>query len=288
MRDELKTKGQLVLDILVTAGREYAVDRVSRMAAAVSYRAIFALAPLLILAVAVFGFVVGDSAGARQEILDAVERFAGVQASDAVATLVDSAVQTGSTAALLGLVLLLWTSTSLFQELQQDLNDIFDVPYEHTSGAVAFLKKRGLGFLWTLGLGLVLIAVWLVNLSWRFLERLFPQELAGVHSLIGWLAPLVSVIVLPVVFALLFQTMTAVRVQWRAIWWGALFTSVVFLLAAYGTGLYFTWGADPSASRVAASFFVILLLAFVLSAVFLFGAVVTKVYNDYLENGEVG
>lgn len=272
-----------MLAMLVAAARRYSVIRASRMAAAVSYRAIFALAPLLILAVAVFGLVVGDSDSARQEILEGVDRLAGAQVAEAVATLIDSAARTGSSAALVGFALLLWTSSGLFLELQHGLNDIFEVPHEKTAGVVAFLKKRGLGFLWALGLGLALIVVWLLNLSWRFFEGLFPQELAWFHSLIGWLAPLVSVLLLPAIFALVFQTLTVVKVRWRAVWWGGLFTSVAFLAAAYGAGLYFAWGTELSASRVAASFFVVLLLAFILSAVFLFGAVVTKVYNDHLE-----
>jgi membrane protein len=81
--------------------------------------------------------------------------------------------------------------------------------------------------------------------------------------------------------------MSAVKVRWRAIWWGSFFTSLSFLAAAYGAGLYFSWDSDTSASQVAASIFVILLLAFVLASVFIFGAEVTKVYNDYLVRGDV-
>jgi len=62
---------------------------------------------------------------------------------------------------------------------------------------------------------------------------------------------------------------------------------VGLLVAAYGIGLYFSWDQDTSAPQVAGSIFVILLLAFALSTVFLFGAEVTKVYNDYLVMGDV-
>ncbi|MEA1902039.1 MAG: YhjD/YihY/BrkB family envelope integrity protein, partial [Actinomycetota bacterium] len=138
-----------------------------------------------------------------------------------------------------------------------------------------------------LGLGLALIAVWLLNFLWRFVEGLFPDDLVRVHTWIGYLTPLVSIIVLPILFGLIFQSGTVIRIRWRAIWFGASFTAIVFLLAAYGIGLYFAWDEDTSAFTVAGSVFVVLLMAFVLAGVFLFGAQVTKVYADYLAEGDV-
>ncbi len=282
---KIRSGANFAFDILSASAHEYGVDRVSRMSAAVGYRAIFALAPLLIIAVAVLGAVVGD---AEQEIIfEAIEQIAGTEVAAALDTFVSSAVTQGDAAAIVGIILLLWAASSLFYEIQNDLNDIFHVPYERTSGVMGFAKKRGLGFLWALGLGIALIAVWFLNFLWRFFGGVFPDDLVWVHGLISLLAPLVSVVVLPVMFAVVFQTMTAVKVRWRAAWLGGIFTAVVFLVAAYGTGLYFAWEDGASALSVAGSFFVLLLLAYVLASVFLFGAEVTKVYNDFLDAGDI-
>lgn len=283
---KVKKNGRIAYEMLKAAGKEYGEDRVGRMAAAVAYRAIFALAPLFLVAVFVFGLFLGGSASAETQILDAVEQFAGSEVRDAVSTFLGSVETGGNTAGVIGFALLLWTSSSLFNELQNDLNDIFHVPYEKTTGVVAFVTKRGLGFLSALGLGLVLVSVWLLNSIWQLLEGLFTDNLEPLHDLISLLAPLVSIIVLPVVMALAFQVLSRVKVRWRAVWWGAIFTSVAFLAAAYGTGLYFSQ-SGTSVATAAGSIFVVLLLAYVLSAVYLFGAEVTKVYNDYLESGDV-
>lgn len=273
--------------IFKAAGKEYGEDRVARMSAAVAYRAIFALAPLLLVAVFVFGLFIGSNAEAQAEILGAVERFAGEEVSDALIDILGSVERTGNTAGVLGFALLLWTASSLFMELQNDLNDLFHVPYEYTAGIVALIRKRGIGFLFALSLGLILVAVWLLNFIWNLIGGFFPEDLAAVHDLISVLAPLVSIVVLPFVIALAFQILSRVKVRWRAVWWGSFFTSVAFLAAAYGTGLYFSSDIGSTAAGVAGSIFIILLLAFVLSSVFLFGAEVTKVYNDYLDTGEV-
>jgi membrane protein len=286
MLEKIKRRATTTYEVFKAAGKEYGEDRVGRMSAAVAYRAIFALAPLFLVAVFVFGLVLGSNDTAEAEILDAVAQFAGGEVADAMKTVLGSVEASGNTAGVVGFALLLWTSSSLFMELQNDLNDIFHVPYERTTGIIAFIRKRGIGFLFALGLGVVLIAVWGLNLVWNLLEGVFPTDFEPIHQLISVLTPLVSLVVLPFVIALAFQVLSRVKVVWQAVWWGSFFTSVAFLAAAYGTGLYFRYGGS-SAATVAGSIFIILLLAFVLSAVFLFGAEVTKVYNDYLENGAV-
>lgn len=286
MFDRLKQTTGTAFEILKAAGKEYGQDRVARMSAAVAYRTIFALAPLLLVAVFVFGLVIGGDGQARAEILDAVNRYAGSEIRDAVSQVLGSVAATRNAAGVIGFGLLLWTASALFMELQNSLNDIFHVPQERTTGVVAFIRKRGIGFLFVLGLGLVLIAVWSLNLVWNLIGGLFPEDLEAVHRVIGWLTPLVSLVVLPLVIALAFQVLSRVKVRWRAVWWGSFFTSVAFLVAAYGAGVYFgEFGA--TATGVAGSIFILLLLAFILSSVFLFGAEVTKVYNRYLGDGEV-
>ncbi len=278
---------RFALDVLAASAREFSYVRANRMAAAIAYRAFFSLAPLLFVAVGVFGAVVGDDAQAQREILDAIERLAGSQVADAMSGFLVSTFEVGDAAAVVGLVLVMWTASSLFLEMQHDLDDIFGVPYERTAGVVGFIKKRGIGFLWTLGLGLVFVGIWVLNFSWRFLGGLFPANAAAGHTVIGILAPVVSVVILPLLFGLILQTMSSTTVPWRAVRYGAAFTSLLFLLAAYGIGVYFAWNTTPSAFTIAGSVFVVLLLVFVLSSAFLFGAQVTKVYADFLERGDV-
>lgn len=287
MFHSLKQTARTALDVLKAAAKEYGEDRVARMSAAVAYRTIFALAPLLLVAVFVFGLVIGGDGEARTEILDAVNRYAGTEIRDAVSQVLASVADNRNAAGVFGFALLLWTGSALFMELQNSLNDIFHVPQERTSGVVAFIRKRGIGFLFVLGLGLVLIAVWLLNLVWNLIGGLLPEDLEAVHRVIGLLTPLVSLVVLPLVIALAFQVLSRMKVRWKAVWWGSFFTSVLFLAAAYGAGLYFgEFGA--TATGVAGSIFILLLLAFILSSVFLFGAEVTKVYDGYLDDGRVG
>ena len=286
MWDQVSNRIRTVYAVLAAAGRSYGVDRVSRMSAAVAYRTMFALTPLLLIALFTLGLVLGNSQDAQDRVTQVIEELTGPTVSDALEEIVASAVDSSGTAGLVGLALLLWTGSSLFLELQNDLNDIFGVPYEQTAGMFETAKKRLIGFVWSLSFGLVVGAVWLLNSTWRFLEGLLPESMAGLHDVVGYLTPLVSLILLPFLFGLVFQTLTRAKVAWRAVWWGSFFTSVMFIATSYGVSVYFRLSQE-SVTGLAAALFVILLVAYVLSAVFLIGAEVIKVHDRYLRTGVI-
>lgn len=286
MLEKIRHSGELTFAVLGAAGRSSGLDRVNRMAAAVAYRLMFALTPLLLIALFTLGLVMGNSTEAQQEMLDFIKSVAGVTVSVAMEELVGSLVEGSNTAGAIGLVLLLWTGSSLFLELQNDLNDIFGVPYEHTAGLVQTVLKRLVGFGWTLSIGLIVLVIWLLNSTWQYLGDLLPEGFGAAHTVIAILAPVVSLLLLPFVFGLVFQTLTRVKVRWKAVWWGSFFTSMTFLLTAYGVGVYFRLSRQ-NAVGLAGALFVILLVAYLLSAVFMVGAEVTKVYDRYLSSGVV-
>jgi membrane protein len=280
MIERLPTPVQGAAEVFAEAAQSYGADRAPRMAAAIAYRTIFALAPLLMILVAVLGAFLGSRAEAQQQIFDIIQSVAGTAVADIVDDVLTSALTTSGTAALIGALLLLWTASSLFLEMQRDLNDIFGAPYEKVRGLVAMVRTRGIGFLWVFGLGALLIAAWFVNAIWRFLGSLLPERMATAHEVLSVLTPLVSLVLLPVLFALIFQTMTVKRLPWRPVWVGATFTAAVFVAASYGIGLYFELVGATSAIGFAGSFVVVLFLAYFLSSVFLYGAEVTQAYAE--------
>ncbi len=273
-------------EILYGASKSYGRDRAGRMSAAIAYRTVFALAPILIIAISVAGWVLGSSELAQAELLAGIESIAGPEVAEAMASFLASAVSSANTAAVIGFVLLLWTASSLFIELQHDLNDIFGVPYEKVRGLVALVRKRGMGFVWVFGLGLLMIAILLVNTVWGIIDSLLPANLKGLDGVVTVLAPIISLTLLPFVFGLIFKTLTVAPLPWKAAWGGGLFTAVVFTIAAWGIGLYFQVVGPTTALGFAGSLVVVLFLAYMLSAVFLFGAEVTNTATERMEMAE--
>lgn len=269
------------IEVLVTAIEELGNDRASRMAAATAYRTVFALAPLLMILVAVLGAFLGSREQAQLQIVDTVQGLVGTEVARTIGSVMDSASRSAETAAVIGGVLLLWTASSLFLEVQRDLNDIFDVPSEVVSRPMAVVRTRVVAFIWAVGLGLLLVVTLGVNAVWRYIGGLLPDSLAGSHGLVSRLAPLASVLLLALVFALVFKTMTAAVLRWRAVLVGGLFTAAIFIAASYGVGVYFQF-SEPTALGFTGSLVIVVFLAFFFSLAFLLGAEVTKVYADRL------
>ena len=101
-------------------------DRASSMGGALAYYTLFSIAPVLIIVIAVAGFVFGAEA-ARGEIVTQLRGLLGDDGAAAVQGLLESASEPaeGLFATLSSIALLLIGATTVFAELQSDLDRIW-------------------------------------------------------------------------------------------------------------------------------------------------------------------
>jgi membrane protein len=117
-----------VWNLLRETVAEWSADQASRLAAGLSYYAVFAIAPLLIIAIAIAGAVFGREA-AQGEIVEQLDALLGREGAFFVQELIEGASRSSSgvVATLVGLVTLLFAATGVFEQLQFALNAIWDV-----------------------------------------------------------------------------------------------------------------------------------------------------------------
>lgn len=275
----MRRRFQKIVKVLKHAGKQYGQDYVSRMAAAIAYRTVFAIAPLLVIATSIAGFVLGENASARETLIESVSETVGSAFADAVREIVNTALDSAETAALVGTLLLLWSASTLFLELQKDLNEVFEFPLTDKKGFIVTLAQRGIGFLWTVGVGVALIGLFAVNAVTQLAGRNLSETLNLPEWIIGVLGALGSFGFMILLFGVVFQTLSFRKVPWNPVWVGAAFTATAFALTGYLTGLYFRLsGGGPTALGVSGSIVLLLFLAYLLSSVFLFGGQVTNSY----------
>lgn len=258
------------------------------MAASIAYRTVFALAPLLILAVAIAGHLVTD-VDVRNEVLSQVRPVVGADVTDVISRLMSNAADARNTSTVLGTALLLWTGSSLFLEVQGSLNTIFQIPEHRTSGVWAAVRKRLVAMAASVLLGVVIGALLVTNTAVSFIGDIsFFQDIPGWGLVVAIAGPATSFLLLILVFGLLFQGMTAARISWSAAWRGAFFTALILVAGAAGLGLFFSMQTGGfSATGFATGFVLVLFLVFFLAQIFLFGAEVTKTYLDYEKYGDI-
>src|SRR3954463_15411311 len=130
-------------------------DRAQSMGAALSYYTVFSIAPLLLIAISVAGLVFGQDA-AQGAVVDQLQGLIGQSGAQAIQDLLKnvSKPSQGIIATVTGVVVLVIGATSVFAELQDDLNRIWEAPARpKMSGWWAWLRTRllSMGMIFAIG-----------------------------------------------------------------------------------------------------------------------------------------
>ena len=111
--------------VLGRAASNFAEDRGTQLAAAISYFTLFSLFPATLLAVSVFGIVLRNES-LQTRVLNAIIDYLPVQGSTVAESLRDVA-DLGPTVTVLSLIGAFWTSGALSAAIRQALNQVFEV-----------------------------------------------------------------------------------------------------------------------------------------------------------------
>src|ERR1700710_1759282 len=217
----------------------WSADFAPSMGAALAYYTVFSVAPLLVIVIAVAALIFGQDA-AQVGILDQTRGLIGDNGAKAIEGMLASAQKPkeGALAGVLGVVALLVGATSVFAELESNLNRIWKVEPKKTSGIRYFVRARLLSFGLVLTIGFLLIISLVVSAAIAAWGTYWAGWFGGMEALLHAANFVVSVGVVTVLFAIIYKFMPQVSIQWRDVWIGALVTSLLFSLGKFLIGLY--------------------------------------------------
>jgi membrane protein len=256
-------------------------DDVPRLGASLAYYTLFALAPILLIAIAIAGQVFGKEA-VRGQLVGEIDGLLGREAAAAIQTLLQGATRTstGILATIVGGVTFILTSTGAFLELQTALNTIWRVKPKPGQGLKRFLLNRAQSFGLVLSVGFLLLVSLLISAALSaaadWLERQAP--IAPAFWVVANLV--VSLGVVTVLFALLFKYLPDVELRWRDVWTGAVATSLLFTVGKFFIGLYIGRSATASSYGAAGSILVLLLWVYYSAQILLLGAEYTRIHTE--------
>lgn len=268
--------------LIKRVGNSWIDDYVPSMGAALAYYTMFSLAPLLLIVISVAGLVFGEDA-ARGEIQAELRALMGESGARAVQDLLTSVQKPaeGAMATLLGVVLLLLGATSVFAELQDSLDRIWHVPTrKRSSGVLVLMRTRLLSFGMILAIGFLLIVSLVVSAGLATLGKLWEPFFGGWYVLAAVTDALGGFLLVTLVFALIYKVMPSVRVHWRDVWIGAMFTAILFMIGKWLIGLYIGRSGVVSGFGAAGSLVVVLVWVYYSAQIFLIGAEFTWVYAN--------
>lgn len=243
-----------------------------QLGASIAFYTMFALAPWLVLTIAVAGFVFGPDA-ARGEIVGEIEGLIGTQPAQAVEAMIASAWHDrgGILATVLGTATLLIGASGVFAELRRAINAIAGTrPSAHALNA--FVRVRVTAFALLLGFGFLAIASLLLSAVIAGVSRYAGDRwpaLAVLITLIDWL---VSGAVLAVAFYTLLRWMPDRPPGRRGLLVAAVVSAALFTLGKHLIGLYLGRASVASSYGAAGSFVVVMLWVYYSAQIMLFGA----------------
>jgi membrane protein len=265
--------------------KSWSEDKAPRLAAALSYYTIFSIAPLLVLVIAITGFIVGNNTVIRDQILAQVQASVGAQGAGIVNTLITntSRPREGLIASVIGVITLILGATGVFNQLKDSLNTIWEVAPKG-SGIGGMVRERLSGFVMILGLGFLLLVTLVISTALSVLNQYFNSLLGNTGFIPLVLNYIVQLIVITFIFAAIYKWVPDVRLGWNHVWVGGLVTAILFLVGQYVISLYLSKASPASTYGAAGSLVVILLWVYYSAQILFLGAEFTKSYS--LARGE--
>lgn len=254
--------------------------------AALAYYTIFSLPPMLLIILKT-ATQFYDEADVKQAIFSQIGGLVGREGSLQLMNTIDKLNIFEPTwwATIVGIGVLLFTSTTVFITMQNALNNIYDVRSAKTSGfgILKMLRDRAVSFALLVSIAFIL----LVSLT---VDALLSSLMGNLERWIGEFSAiliLLTSIVLPLaiitlLFAMLFKFLPDAKLQWKDTWAGALTTAILFSLGKNLIGYYIGNSTAASLYDAAGSVLVVMLWVYYASAIFLFGATFTYARAEVL------
>lgn len=265
--------------ILKRAALGWAADSIPTFGAALAYYGLFSLVPLLVIALAVVGFVYRGPES-REHVVTQLENLVGKPAGDAMEHLLENAERASSSGlTILAIGVLLVSASGAFVALQDGINAVWKKESRSYSGILHFLRVRLLSILAVIGTAAVLLASLILNAVLYMLARLVPpSSLPQVIWIWQTINLLTSIALVSGVCAAIYKFMPEARVAWRDVWAGSVLTGVLFAAGKHLFGFYLSHAGVTTVFGAAGSLVVILLWVYYSSVIFFFGAEVTHAY----------
>jgi len=269
-----------IVSVVKRAGEGFVRDKSPRIAAALSYYATVALAPLLIVAIAVLGLLM-ENAASRAFLEAQATNFAGPQVGHVVGAIAAGLGNRGGSgvAAVIGIVAAVIGAAGGFAQLQDALNTVWDVSKKREPGVRGIVVARLPSFLMLVVVVLLLFTSAVASTIFGSLS--FP--LRGGGTLPSWLLETVNVVislgVLTLAFAALYKVLPDTQIPWRDVWFGAALTAVLLTIGKTVLGVYLGRSAVVSAFGAAGSLALLLIWVYYSAQVVLFGAEFTEAWS---------
>jgi len=270
--------------IVKQAFSEWSEDKVPKLSASLAFFSMLALAPMIVISLKLLSVFLGAKAASGQ-LQNQVSAMAGQQVAQGIQTTMQAANKPGSgiIATVISVVIALWGAASLFGELQDSFNTIWEVKPKPNQGIMAWIKNRFFSMTMVMGVAFMLlvsmfVSTMITGVSGWFIGHIFGTDGTASKVIAFLIDFVVSTGIITVLFATMFKYLPDVKIEWHDVWVGGLVTAVLFQIGKYVLGVYLGKAAPGSAYGAAGSLVALLIWVYYSGFILYFGAEFTQVY----------
>ncbi|SFB92804.1 YihY/virulence factor BrkB family protein [Massilia yuzhufengensis] len=265
--------------VMRCAVTEWLEHRASSKGAALAFYTLFSMAPILVLVIAIAGFFYGPEA-AQGQLLNELRGLVGAQGAETIQAILAGArdKEDGMFATIVASVLLLIGATSVFAELKDSLDEIWDVPPPKDSSFWDIVRTRLLSFGLILVLGFLLMISLVVSAALAVVEKYIGGMWKEAAVVMGWVAWAISFLVIATLFGVIYKLLPRIKLSWRDVTIGALGTAAMFTLGKFLIGLYIGNSGAADSFGAAGSLIALLLWVYYSAQIFFLGAEFARQY----------
>ncbi len=262
-------------------------DNAPQMAAALSYYALFAIPPILLITLSLLNIFLAD-VQSQATVIETVQRVIGENGTVAVVQVMehlDAYSNQSSIAQWAGIIMLLIAATGVGVHLQRSLNTLWDTDTKPHHSLLFIIRQRFVSFLFLLVMGVILLLLFIINTLLNFLGA-YISETLGISAFVLDMGNIsISFVAVIIFIALIFKYVPEGAMSWRDVFVGSLVTAFLFVLGRYVIGLYLNMSTIGSAYGAAGSILLLLVWIYYTALIFFFGAEFTQVFATVHGNG---
>lgn len=278
-------------DFLKTAAIQWREDHAPRLGAALSFYAIFSMAPSLFILITIAGVLYGREP-ARNQIVQQLSSIVGDQVAIQIGDIIRQTSEQFeggiSTGWVLGFLALLFGATAFFTSLRGALNQIWRVKEANRpDGLWGSVRTRLLALLFVVLIALALVMLIiadsiLLNLSEDVAQQLpaflTGASLEGVRLFVSHVVVRFGFVVF--VVAAIYKVLPEPDYKWAEVIGGAMVTAFLLYVGQVAISEYISLSSLTSMYGTAGSLVAVLLWVYYSTLVFFFGAEIVYVYVE--------
>ena len=255
-------------------------NHVFKLSGSLAYFTIFSIGPMLIVIIFFADLFYGREA-VEGTIYGEIKSFVGPEVAVQIQEIIKNATISGrsTVTAIIGFITLLIGTTTVFAEIQDSINFIWNLKTKPEKGWIKIILNRLLSFSIVVGLAFLLLVSLIINgIMEAFgdhLATVFPNMAITVLYVVNLI---LTFIVITLLFAIIYKVLPDAKIKWKDVIVGAIVTALLFMLGKFGITYYIGSSNIESTYGAAGSLIILLLWVYYSAIILYFGAEFTKAY----------